>query len=363
MNEKAIFSAVGEILKAELKKIDDRVEKLVQAQTEKTIGVVVEKLLSDEVIEKLQSKLPKTPGIDGIGIKAVEQEESSAFSLVLDNDQTIQVKLPEPLKGEAGEKGLQGSDGLDGLDSPIAEARLACAGLEKNDLAYYAGGLFQATKKTIGTPEDDAGAYRLVVNGVDKAEFNVDPIERKAAFVIRKTDGDQQEIFVDMPAGYVADPKVVSRLFKGDYTFEGTKIKIWDGEAWQEHQQRGPTGREGKTGAGIKGAKLSDNQLRFETTTGKTFDVPFVETVAEYLLSEYGETIAKLAAPAQENTTQIINRFAGIWKAGESNKAGDVVTTSHGLFLALADTKEAPEKSNDWQLMLASQLIQTSINS
>lgn len=412
MNEKAIFSAIGEILNKELVKRDERIEALAKAQAEITVNAVIEQVFSEDVVERLRKMLVKdaevdyaqiiaaiktdaemvealrgekgeTPeidvddvvkklvpyipepiqpkaGVDGIGIKAVEQGDTGSFDLVLDNDQTIQVKLPDPLKGEQGEKGLQGSDGVNGLDRPDISMRKAGPGLDRNDFTRHNGGLYVATKKTVGTPEDDAGAYELVLNGISESSFALDEAERKMVLTIRQTDGEQQQLSIDAPAGYLVDPQAVSRLLKGDYTIEGTKLKTWDGEVWQEQQLRGSIGREGKAGAGISDVKITGKSLQTKMTTGQTFATPFIDIVAEQVAVDLVPTIAELVRP-EDNTEGEIKCFVGQWKHGQSNRAGDVVTTGSGMYLALVDTKAAPEASDDWQLMMPTQTITTVI--
>jgi len=412
VNEKAIFSAIGEILNKELVKRDERIEALAKAQAEITVNAVIEQVFTEGVVERLRNLLvrdaeidyaqivaaiktdpdmvealrgekgetseldvdevvkklvPYIPepiqpkaGVDGIGIKSVEQGDTGSFDLVLDNDQTIQVKLPQPLKGEQGDKGLQGSDGRNGLDRPDISIRKAGPGLERNDFTRHNGGLYVATKNTIGTPEDDAGAYELVLNGIDQSHVAFNESERKMVFTVRLTDGELHQHSVDSPAGYLADPESVSSLFKGDYTIEGTKLKTWDGEVWQEQQLRGSIGREGKAGAGISDVKISGKSLQTKTTTGQTFATPFIDIVAEQVAVDLVPTIAELVRP-EDNTEGEIKCFVGQWKHGNANRAGDVVTTGNGMYLALVDTKEAPEASDDWRLMMPTQTVTTVI--
>ena len=409
MNQKAIFSAIGEILKTELSERDARIDQLGNSQLETIQSAVVkyvstqefvdqlkgdpgkdaivdydtlvetvkanESLLDrlrgdkgdtpelnvDDIVKQLVPHIPKPlepkNGLNGIGIKAVEQEDASSFALVLDNDQTIEVALPKTEKGEQGDQGAAGAKGIDGLDRPVLDVRKACAGLDRNEVVYHNGGLYQATKKTVGTPADDAGAYRLLLNGIDKAEFGADVIERKYDLTLRKTDGEQQKLSIDFNAGYVHDPKTVTRLFAGDFTLEGTKLKVFDGDEWDELQLRGRVGREGKRGVGVKDVSLTKEYLRLTMTDGKNYDLPIVEKVMELLATEFKELLVDFSMPVAEDVDEPIKRYAGIHNQNDTYNAGDVVTTYQGLYLALKRTREPVSNKNDWAFMLG---VQTS---
>ncbi len=78
----------------------------------------------DEVIKTLLSMIrqPKDgsdgkPGVNGIGIKSVEiSGDGRVMTLVLDNDQEVNVELPQGVKGDTGADGRAGIDGRDGKD-------------------------------------------------------------------------------------------------------------------------------------------------------------------------------------------------------------------------------------------------------
>jgi len=88
-------------------------------------------------------------GQDGIGIKSIEMSvDRKSMTLILDNDQTIDVELPEGERGERGEKGLDGADGL-GINTKHWEAGIHREGTY---VTHAIGKVYKAMRDTSSKP-------------------------------------------------------------------------------------------------------------------------------------------------------------------------------------------------------------------
>lgn len=345
MNDRAIFEAVGEILKAELSARDAKIEALSEQQKSLLSEAVSKAVSSDDFLSRIKGE----NGASGIGIKAIEQlEDRRSFSLILDNDQETVIELPEPLQGE---QGLPGEKGQDGLDRPLAQVRKAAANLESNEVVHFAGGLYQTTKKTVGDPQEDPGAYRLLLNGVEKAEFSNDEERRKHLLQLRMTDGSAETLEIEQAAGFI-DPAACTVFKDGDYYIEGTKFCLYRNDEWEQIEMRGRRGRMGPAGRGVKEVRAINDGFEVEMTDGKSYAFPIVEKVLELLVTDYKEVLIDLTMPVIEDISQEIRRYAGVWIADKTYAKGDVVTTYQGLYLALKSTKQPVEVKTDWAFML-----------
>jgi hypothetical protein len=108
-------------------------------------------------------------GAPGIGIKSIAECGEGEIEFEFDNGATATVKLP---KGEQGERGERGADGVDRF---ILAPRYIADGerVEKNEIAYWGGGLHQAIRTAHGSPAEDPGSWRCVVSGVESVEIGV----------------------------------------------------------------------------------------------------------------------------------------------------------------------------------------------
>ena len=91
--------------------------------------------------------------------------------------------------------------------------------------------MYQTTKKTIGTPDDDPAAYRLILNGIESTHANADLQQRKYYIDIRKTDGGRETLSMDMQPGFI-DPELTDTYLEGDFYVKGTELFRFDGGTW-----------------------------------------------------------------------------------------------------------------------------------
>ena len=276
--------------------------------------------------------------------------------------------IPEPLKGEAGEKGIagekgtagekgeQGEDGKDGIDRPVYDLYAITAGdkLAKGSLGFYKGAVYQANRKTKGSPAEDANGWTEILTGVEKAVASYNKENRTIDITTHLTSGDTHTSNLpDLPR-FQKEIVEGEKHINGDFTVNGKMLEIYiDGE-WHSEDLTGPEGaqgaegsrgskgRAGKDGVGIKSMEMltSDNSMVavVEMTDGTTKNF-----VVDVQLPEYPEV------------DQEIVRYAGKWVDTKSYVRGDVVTAFSALFLCLQDTSAipgSPSSESSWISML-----------
>ncbi len=162
------------------------------------------------------------------------------------------------------------------------------------------------------------------------------------------SDGAIKEIRSDLPAGY-CEP--CEKQLAGDFYMEGTFLKTFDGESWSEIDLRGGRGRTGRQGEGVEKVALSNDGVVFEMTSGKSYNLPMIERVAEFIMIEYKDIFADMAAAEVVDVHQEIKRFEGTYKIGKTYAKGDVVRHPAGLYLALKKTSANLADKEAWAQM------------
>lgn len=246
--------------------------------------------------------------------------------------------------GEKGEKGEKGDTGSPGLDKPIMDLYTLDLDdiLSKGSLGIHNGGIWQAVRKTKGSPDKDPDGWRLVVRGVEQASVSIDVENREHVFEVHLNDGTVTKTAVPMLPGYHTPVEGVRNL-KGDYYLEEDMLFFWDGEEWKSMSLRGPQGDRGRKGVkgedapkisrmDIGGSLPDDLDLVVKLTDGTSYSVKIPFDIG--LIKDF---IVDLVTAQQEEIDQEIIRFAGRWYTGRVYNKGDVLNYQGGLVLITED--------------------------
>lgn len=248
-------------------------------------------------------------------------------------------KMSPGMKGEPGspgEPGATGSPGEPGTDRiAIAPRRIAGdVSVEKNELVYSQGGLFQAIRRSDGDPENDPGSYECVISGVAEVEFTEQWETRTLDVYARLSDGGIQKASFPMGPRFLKSVAGV-KIIEGDWLYNGKHLLIaeTDDAVWPDgwtdinlsikgeqgsRGRRGVPGDQGARGIGIADIGIEQNHIIVELTNGeiKTLNIDYV---------------------GGEQPEQPIKSYQGYYDKDSTYIAGDVVTTASGLFLALVN--------------------------
>lgn len=332
MSTEKLLTSIGQSVGRELAKRDERLDALEQRQPEKGE--------------------PGTPGAPGVGIKAVSQDTAGSIILEFDDGTEFTVNLPP------GEKGEPGTPGAAGLDAPLVDVIYTPAldGCERGALVRHAGGIFQAIRKTTGTPDDDPNGYRPLVNGIESIRQSEDWQHRERVTEARLSDGHTIRTVSDIPGGQAFSGFVESvKYLAGDWFLDDAVLfrALVDGagepekcpEDWQRVELRGPRGRKGqqgepgqpgepgKPGVGIQDVYVSENgTLVTEFSNGRTKEIEL-----PLILSDDSPGVS-------------LGKFQGEFMHGRKYTAGDVVSGQGGLFVAKrANTGRDLLQGEHWQ--------------
>lgn len=262
-------------------------------------------------------------------------------------------ELPVPSDGEPGK---------DGLDRVLALPRHVKAGeaFERNEIAWHAGGLWQAVRAGVGGPDDDPAAWRCLVPGVAAIEAVEDWTRREFVFAFRMSDGHRHETRARMLPGYLppgwheAGVGVIAGDLVRDGEFERTALvdgaDPGDPTQWLCREIRGRRGRDGKSlpgdpgppGPGLVGLTLARAGERLAIVP--RFADPGVEVVPIAV-----DLLVEDPAPG----LRAIVGFAGKHAAGRDYGRGVVVSGAGGLWLSLKPDNRAPlVEGASWERML-----------
>jgi hypothetical protein len=369
MNEKAIYSAVGAILREMGARFETRIAAIESRPSPEpgapgAPGVGIKSIIADgddaaRVIftngESARVTLPRgprgEPGPEGNGIKAVAECDDGVIEFEFDNGATARVTLPRGERGERGEKGEPGVDRVTVAPRFIdADERIA-----KNEIVYHGGGLHQAIREAHGDPSRDPGSYRCIVAGIASIDVADNWAARTVEITARMSNGQSHTVTRPMgprflPEGERAGVKTVA----GDFYFDGEWFVVVQRDNPTEDadrlrvNMRGPRGRRGLPGEpGAPGRDPVD-----------LADVTLDGEVLTFVLSNGVEKSLLLPVPKSEQPQGAIRRFAGWFDSPAAYSAGEVVRSESGLFLALADVGAGepltdPEK---WAQMAARSL-------
>lgn len=338
----------------------------------KTIGRVIRSeiesvaKLTRDVVEKLRGDSQLIS--DKVARYEIEQaevgeESKAAIKQVGDLGDALQEQLqkfdgrisaiPVPADGKKGEPGDAGTD------APIVDPVVSKPGerYDRNTQVVHNNGLFLATRKTVGDPEEDPLGYRLITSGVKDVSVSLDIDARKIAHLITYSDGQQKKIESEYPLLKHKGKYEKQSYEKFDLvTFNGSAyiaLKDTDSEIpsddWRCFVMRGQRGRAGQPGnAGKPGRKGADgvgivdvinqdNTLLIELSDGKIKAVNFP------LVNEYEDDFDGLP----------LKTYRGYWRSGETYSAGDVVTYATGLYICkAASVQTLPSDVLSWSTIL-----------
>jgi len=170
-------------------------------------------------------------------------------------------------KGDTGEQGVSGERGVDGLDKYTISPKFASKDmkLDKGEVVYSHGGLFQSTRKTNGCPADDPSSYKLIVDGIDEIRFNKEADSTSIDIIL--SSGEQFSMSVENGA-------------KGDQGADGA---------------RGRKGVRGLQGVGIEDIIFQDKHLIISLTNGDVTKFKLPETEPKLVPG----TLVQSRAPAK----------------------------------------------------------------
>jgi len=277
--------------------------------------------LADELSDKLH----------GVTVEHVEQlalmtEQIKAQEIF---EAQLTRRIAEIKDGEEGAQGEQGNDGADGLDRPLLEPveLVAQKDYPKSTIGTHDGGLWIATKQTVGSPADDPQAWHCMLNAM--TTMSIDLMEdRKFKLSVRMSSGEVIDDTFDIP---YPDHKGIweeGSYVKGDIVTKGHSMWLAQedtedqppGNGWQQILTA-PRGRDGKSITGPQG-KPGRNGSDAQLPDG--FLEELVSIASENKAFEDGR---EAAYP--------VTSFRGYFKAGEAYRSGDLLDFAGGLWLCI----------------------------
>jgi len=316
-------------------------------------------LLVQEYLDDIKGPKGDAPSVDEI-VKAIldkhidvvrgpsgkdADEEGILERLKADKDFRKAVTGPTGQKGDPGQKGDTGEPGR---DRPVFDIYDIEPGdkLAKNDIGRFSGSLWQAVRKTKGSPKEDPSGWRNILDGIEDITQAFDAEARQHVVTVHRSSGETHDVKVKgLPTVFTEEPKTP---IEGDILIQGKALSVFIDEEWREYNIQGQTGDKGDPGKrgpkGLAGVGIKD--IEFLTKDGH---------VVVWLTMTDGtekDFILDIAVPEQEEIDQEIRRFAGGWRYNESYLAGDVVSSPGGLHLALQDTRAELVDTTAWARML-----------
>jgi hypothetical protein len=314
---------------------------------------------------------PSAEFIEGLGLILAEHEAATAARLddmsarVADTIQSrlddINARVADTIQSRL--DAIQpGAPGRDGQDKILLLPRHVGAGepYAANDVAWHAGGIWQAVRNGCGPPDADPAGWRCLVPGIAAIETREDFATRELCFGFRLSDGTLHECRARMPAGALpADYQargwgVIAgdTIRDGDFEREAIRDNPTGPADWAVREVRGRRGRDGKSvpgepgrpGPGLVGLTLARN-----AQTGQLVIVPAFADPAVQAQPIAVDMLTEEPGPARH----IIRTYAGKWRPGKPCGRGDVVTHAGGLWLSLRpDNDDAPADGPGWERML-----------
>jgi hypothetical protein len=229
-------------------------------------------------------------GADGIGIKAVVQDEDlRTVELVLDNDQSVKVSLPV---GPSGKDGAPGRDGRNGLG---IDAKRWASGIHREDaiVMHGLGMYFKAVRDTTDEPGASNDWERMGTSG-----FRWTGVKDDAA---QYEEGD---LYID----------------------KGTTF-LWSNGRSHMFAQRGKDGKngvDGAKGAAPVSAALFGTSICFAFDNGDAFDIEIGPLIKELVAVQVQEQLlAAKTVPEAKNDNDAASKgvaLHGMYRSGSSLK-------------------------------------------
>lgn len=264
-------------------------------------------------------------------------------------------ELPAPRDGEPGKDGL---DRVLALPRHIGPAER----YERNDIAWWRAGIWQAVRAGQGDPETDPGGWKCLVPGIAAIETREDWRKRELVFAFVLASGERHETRARMLPGFLPPDWQASGIgvLAGDIMREGDfeRLALVDGadpakaSDWQAREIRGRRGRDGK---GLPGERGPAGPGLVGLTFAREPGGPLV------ILPQYADPTVK-AAPVEVELflgelappLRPILGFEGRHSATKAYRRGSVVSAPGGaLWLSLAPDNRAPlAEGEQWERMI-----------
>jgi hypothetical protein len=304
--------------------------------------------------------------MSALGDALVEQELATrAFIAKTVGD--LVAAIPDEIDARLADRPIakDGEPGQDGVDRVLTLPRYIGPNdtFERNEVAAFKGGIWQAVRAGRGDPEADPFAWRCLVPGVATIEVVEDWAKRELNFGFRMSDGTLNVTRARMMPGLLP-PDYAQRGFgiiAGDIIRDGDfdRIAQVDGADpakptdWEAREVRGRRGRPGETTKGEPGPAgpgLTGLSLATDKSTGRLAIVPAFADPAVKGDPILVDMMTGDLAPGR----RAIVGFAGRHDQGKSYGRGDVVSASGGaLWLSLKpDNRAALVEGARWERMV-----------
>lgn len=299
-----------------------------------------------------------------LGLALVEQEERGASALAAVGA-SLADQFAETLERrlEALPVPRDGAPGQAGLDRVLTLPRYIEPGepFERNEIAWWNCGLWQAVRAGIGDPGHDPGGWRCLVPGIASIEAREDWSKRELVIGFRMSGGELHETRARMLPGLLPpdwEEKGIG-IIAGDLIRDGEfeRLALIDGaepgcvEHWHAREIRGRRGRPGDKGeTGRPGAGLTGLSL-VRAAGGALAIVPAYDDPA---ITPEPIAVEMMIEEPADRSRRVLAAFAGRHVAGKSYARGDVVSAAPGaLWLSLKpDNRKPLAEGEAWERMI-----------
>ena len=261
-------------------------------------------------------------------------------------------RIAEIKDGEEGAQGVQGNDGADGLDRPLLEPveLVAQKDYPKSTIGTHGGGLWIATKETVGSPTDDPQAWHCMLDAM--TTMSIDLLEdRRFKLSVRMSSGQQIEDTFDIPYPEHKGIWEEGDYKKGDIVTKGSSMWLAQedtsgqppGNGWQQILTA-PRGKQGAAGKSIVGPQGKPGRNGADAILPANFIEDVMALAGERKAFEDGRSGA-----------EAIVSFRGYFMPDETYRSGDVVSFDGGLYLCISGGRfdSIAKSQTSWELMLS----------
>ena len=331
---------------------DHRLEKAVEAVREDIVRRQDELLtevgkVADQSFDDVTDKIHDltTKHVEEIALLTEQIKAQEIFEAQLTQ------RLSEIKDGEEGPQGAQGNDGEDGLDRPILEPveLVAQKDYPKSTVGTFEGGLWIATKETVGSPADDPQAWHCMLDAM--TTMSIDLLEdRRFKLSVRMSSGQQLEDTFDIPYPEHKGIWEEGDYKKGDIVTKGSSMWLAQedtsgqppGNGWQQILTA-PRGKQGPAGKSIVGPQGKPGRNGADAILPANFIEDVMALAGERKAFEDGRSGA-----------EAIVSFRGYFMPDETYRSGDVVSFDGSLYLCIAGGRfdSIARSQTSWELML-----------
>lgn len=256
-----------------------------------------------------------------------------------------------------------GAPGQAGLDKVLTLPRYLEPGepFERNEIAWWNCGLWQAVRAGVGDPGHDPSGWRCLVPGVAAITSSEDWGKRELVFAFVMSGGERHETRARMLPGLLpADWQERGiGVIAGDLIRDGDfeRLALIDGpdwgnpEDWAIREIRGRRGRPGEPGPrGLPGPGLAG----FTLARGAEGGLAIVPASDDPAITLEPIAVDMLTEEPHGSGRRVLTAFAGRHARGKSYARGDVVSAPPGaLWLSLKPDNRAPLAEGEaWERMI-----------